>query len=91
MEIKGINPENKKQARVFYDLLSAVYEDKEVRHPLIVMRLLEVQYEFKIIGKIPQTLFDGWDFWIEAENIEQVLSQLPKYIKNVPWKGVNEA
>ena len=44
----------------------------------------------KVLGKIPQTAFDGWDFWIEVEDSRDVLV-LPPFLMDYGWKPVGEA
>jgi hypothetical protein len=84
--MRGINQDNPKQARVFYDLFEA-YKYGERRHPQIVMKELAERHGFRILGKVPQTLFDGWDYWIEFETPPD----LPPIFRDVPWKGIGEA
>jgi len=84
--IRGINPDNPKQARVFFDMIDA---DKvgEHRHPQIVMKEISEKHHFKIISCVPQSLFDGWDFWIEFDTFPE----LPPLFRKVDWKPVGEA
>jgi hypothetical protein len=84
--MKGMNPNNPKQARLFYDLIEAC-EYGEKRHPVVVMEELAKKYGFKILDRVPQSLFDGWDFWIEFEE----LPNLPPIFRDVPWKRVGQA
>lgn len=85
----GINPQNHAQRRVFYDLNMA--GDKgEARHPMVVMRELAQKHGFTLIGAVPQSLFDGWDFWIESTNI--AVLDLPCFFRErIPWKPVGQA
>ncbi len=84
--VKGGNPDNPKQMILFFDLRTA-YEYGEKRHPQIVMRELAEKYHFTILARIPQTFFDGWDFWIEFET----MPMLPPIFRHVPWKPIGEA
>jgi hypothetical protein len=83
---RGLNPTNKKQARVFFSYLSA--EDAgEARHAETVMTELAAEKGFAVIGKCPQTLFDGWDYWIEFHTAPE----LPLFFQDSPWKPVGQA
>ncbi len=84
--MKGTNPDNPKQRRLFFDMIDA-YEFGEKRHPQIAMKELAEKCKFKIIGCVPQSLFDGWDFWIEFDE-EPIL---PPIFRSVPWKPIGEA
>lgn len=64
--VKGLNPENNKQARVFFNYLT-MQDAGENRHASLVMQELGDKLGFKVIGAVPQTLFDGWDYWIEFD------------------------
>ena len=87
---KSINPNNKNQARLFYDLIDATRKAKESRHPQIVMKELSIKNNFTILGAVPQSLFDGWDFWIERDDIE--LIDLPdELFCDYPWKPIGMA
>lgn len=84
-----INPDNPKQARVFYYLQDAPFSPgKLFYHPQRVMKRLSKELNFIILDSIPQTIADGWDFWIEFET----MPELPPFISNkVPWKPVGES
>jgi hypothetical protein len=85
----SVNPDNQKQARLFYDLREA-NDRGENRHPQIVMRELAGKHGFTILDSVPQSLFDGWDYWIESDNLMDL--HLPKFFReNVPWKAIGEA
>lgn len=82
------NPANPKQRRLFYDLMSAAFECGEERHPQTVMRELSTRLGFTILGAVPQSLFDGWDYWVE----ESRPVDYPKFLqRSVPWKSIGEA
>ena len=83
----AINPSNDKEGRLFYCLRTA-NENGEKRHPVIVMQELAIKYNFEIIGKVPQSLFDGWDFWIKFETKPNLP---PFFYTDIPWKSVNMA
>jgi len=71
---------------LFYDLRTA-QESGESRHPQIVMKMLAENLGFEILGALPQTAFDGWEFWIEYNTIPK----LPKYLDLHPWTEVGSA
>jgi hypothetical protein len=76
------NPGNPKQARVFFSYMSAMIEHNETRHADIVMKEIADKNNFKIIGKVPQTLFDGWEYWIEFDKEPE----LPGFVRNINWE-----
>jgi len=78
------NPNNSKQARLFFSYMSAALEYKENRHADIVMKELAEKNNFKVISKVPQTLFDGWEYWIEFDEEPE----LPGFVENVIWEPV---
>ena len=96
--MKSQNPENKNQARLFYCARTA-FDHGEMRHPSIVIDEMAGNHNIKVLGKIPQSLFDGWDFWVEIEESQMGLSDVldVEYFFNTPffmdygWKPINEA
>ena len=86
-EYLGINPENKKQARIFYCYLEA-NNLSEDRHACIVIEELSKRHKFKVLRAIPQTLFNGWDFWVEFDFYPTADYCLPSYCRKVKWKGI---
>lgn len=83
----GINPNNTHQARVFFDMFLA-NEAGENRHPVTVVEELSKTLGFKILNRVPQSLFDGWDFWIEFDKPPK----LPDYFRaGIKWKRIGEA
>lgn len=84
----GINPNNKNQMRIFFSM----YElwDLNIKgHPRTIMDQLSKEMNFKVLDAVPQSLFDGWDFWIEGENLDQM--DFPIYIRDVPWRAIGTA
>jgi|FLOH01.1.fsa_nt_gi hypothetical protein len=67
--------------------LRTAFENKEDRHPQIVMRELSEKLNFNILGSLPQTAFGGWEFWMEYNTIPK----LPKYLSLHPWTEVGSA
>ena len=63
---------------------------EEGGHPVDVMMGLAIKHKFKIIDRIPQSLFDGWDFWVEFEDSKEI-DLLPKLFRNIEWKPINQA
>lgn len=83
----GINPNNTHQARVFFDMYKA-NDAGENRHPVTVVEELSKTLGFKILNRVPQSLFDGWDFWIEFDKPPK----LPEYFRSgIKWKRIGEA
>lgn len=82
IEQSSLNPENPRQARIFYDMYAA-----EAGHPMDVVRRLSTELGFTILDAVPQTMFDGWDIWIEFN--EPLV--LPDYFRSVPWRFVGSA
>jgi hypothetical protein len=82
----GINPDNPKQGRVFLSLFAA-YDAGEKRHAEEIIKDLASKLNFKVLESLPQSIVDGWDFWIEFE----VAPELPAYFRNVPWKPIGQA
>lgn len=73
-----------KQARVWFDGIGA-YKCDEKRHPQVVMKELGEKHSFSVIGAVPQSLGDGWDFWIEWPGWPLYL---PSYIAIKGWEPV---
>ena len=87
--INGLNPSNKNQAHLFFYSLAA-HKNGEDRHPQIVMNEMAEELGFVILDKIPQSMHDGWSFWIEGENLAQHV--LPDYfMEHVKWFKIGTA
>jgi hypothetical protein len=84
--VKGTNPSNPFQRRVFFHLWHA-QDAGETRHPMAVMRELAEANNFGILAAVPQSLHDGWDFWIEESANAPAL---PSYLLDYPWKPVGQ-
>lgn len=83
----AVNPDNNKQARIFFDMFDA-HKAGEDRHPQDVMKELAEAHRFRILAAVPQSLFDGWDFWIEFDEPPELP---PLFRGNLPWKPVGQA
>lgn len=82
---KGINPENKNQARVFLNIQD--YQEFGFKgHPHEVILKL-IPFGSKVIGAVPQSMFDGWDFWLELDGNYNAHDLIDDYV----WKPVNQA
>lgn len=82
--MRGINPENNHQMRLF--LCSYMQADAKINgHPQEIMKKLSKENGFKILASVSQTIFDGWDFWIEFDTPP---SNLPNIFRDVPWTRV---
>lgn len=81
----GRNPENQSQRRVFFHAYAA-YDVGEKRHPLTVMQELAERHGFRTLAAVPQSLFDGWDFWIE----ECAAPVAAPYLLDYPWKPIGQ-
>lgn len=85
--MKGINPNNNKQARIFLDLNELYYSGiKGI--PCEIMNRLAYEHGLKILDCVPQTLFDGIDFWIEFDTYPE---GLPDIFRDVPWRPIGVA
>lgn len=62
--------------RVFYDL-----NDAPSGHAQTMMRNLAIELGFTILASQPQSLFDGWEFWIEFEGRKI----WPKHVRILSW------
>jgi len=87
--MKRFNPDNKNQARLFFCMFRAVKAGQH-EHPVDVMNKLSVTLNFKILDKIPQSLFDGWDFWVEFKDPKGA-EMLPPLFRDVSWKPIGQA
>lgn len=86
MHIKrGFNPSDKSQARVFFSY-EAAFRAGEKRHASEIINELAAGQNFKVIGAVPQTLFEGLDYWIEFASAPE----LPNTFRDVPWKPVGQ-
>jgi hypothetical protein len=63
------------KARLFYSYLGA-WDEGEKRHALHVMDELSVVQGCRLERAVPQTLFDGWEFYIDCAT----QPDLPDYI-----------
>ena len=85
--ILAINPDNENQAHVFFDMITA-FNEGETRHPQKVMKELSEKIGFKVLDSVPQSMFDGWSFWIEYKSIPS----LPNYFRSgIKWIQIGEA
>jgi hypothetical protein len=41
---------------------------------------------FRILGAVPQSIADGWDFWIEFDGEPT----FPDYFTKRPWKPIGQ-
>lgn len=62
--------------RLVYSSIAALIEDNETRHPQVVMRELEISYQFSV----PRPVLDLWEFW----NCSNIPKSLPSYIESKP-------
>ena len=85
MIMKCQNPSNPSQRRVFFHGQSAS-EAGENRHPQIVMTELAQRHGFRILSAIPQSMHDGWDFWIEGS-----APIILPYLLDYQWKSIGQA
>jgi hypothetical protein len=81
---KGINPENKQQARVFFHL-ETCQDEGFIGHPQHEIKKL-IPESANVIGCIPQSLYDGWDFWIDFSGELLVHDVLFDF----QWKPINQ-
>ena len=68
------------KAHLFFCLRTA-FENGEDRHPQKVMKELAYKLNFKILGALPQTAGDGWDFFVEYIT----MPKFPKYLLKNDW------
>lgn len=64
------------------------YEAGENRHPQEVVRELAKLHGFKILDQVPQSIADGWSFWIETS--EAQVPDLPKYFRVARWIPIGQ-
>lgn len=86
IEQRSLNPDNPKQARIFYDLIDASRAGED-RNAMVVMREMADAMGFKLLGSTPQSIMEGWDVWIGFD----AAPVLPDYLRSVPWRSVGSA
>ena len=59
----------------------------ETRHPQTVVSELAESIGFTILAAVPQSLFDGWDFWVE---FEESVKDIGPLFRGYPWKPVGQ-
>ena len=70
------------KVRVVYDLRSAPDE-----HPQKVMKRLQGELGFTILGAVPQSIADCWWFWVQIFGP----TEWPPYIKEAEWLPIGTA
>lgn len=83
----SVNP-YPRQHRFFYDM-HAASDAGEHHHPQSVVRGLAHTHGFKVLDAVPQSLFDGWDFWIETVD-DGPAPVITPYFKAAAWKPIGE-
>lgn len=82
IDCQAVNPANRSQARVFYEILTAEYYG-EKGHPTAVMARIAGAHDFRVMASRPQPMADGWEFWIEFGFVPS----LPDYVRAVLWRA----
>ena len=87
-------PRQPNQHHRFYCMQSAA-DAGEHRHPQQVVRGLSEMHGFTVLGAVPQSLFDGWDFWIEYDangdyDDSTEPPAFPAYFRAASWKPINQ-
>ena len=77
------NPANRNEAHVFYDMMEAGIHG-ETRHPQVVVRELSHRLNFDILDAVPQSLFDGWSFWIRFYEAPDLPFELFRAVNWIP-------
>jgi hypothetical protein len=81
---KGINPSNPQQARIFFDMFAA-QDAGDNRHPQVIIKEVAARLGFSVLGSVPQSMFDGWDVWIE---FSEAAPDVGPFFRDVPWRSV---
>lgn len=84
MDRVAINFDVPNVGRVFLDMM----DEPSGEHPQVIMASLAKELGFEVLAAIPQSIFDGWDFWIRFPGEPP---EMPNYFRPVPWKPVGEA
>ena len=87
-------PRQPNQHHRFYCMLSAA-DAGEHRHPQQVVRDLAATHGFAILGAVPQSIADGWDFWLEYDangdyDDSTEPPAFPAYFRAASWKPINQ-
>ena len=84
-------PRQPNQHHRFYCMQSAA-DAGEHRHPQQVVRDLAATHGFTVLGAVPQSIADGWDFWLEyAGNAHDgTAPAFPAYLRPAKWKPINQ-
>ena len=87
-------PRQPNQHHRFYCMMSAT-EAGEHRHPQRVVRDLAATLNFVVLGAVPQSIADGWDFWIEYDangdyDDSTEPPAFPAYFRAASWKPINQ-
>ena len=75
------NPDNPRQRRLFY----AMPHDVQT-HPQRFMRALAGKIGAVILGSVPQSAGDGWDFWVDVDPN----ADLDWIGDTAPWKPIGQ-
>jgi len=79
------NPNNPKQRRLFYHTIAAEEFFHGEMHPTTGMNYLATIYNFTILKAVPQSMYDGWEMWVECEEGEDI----PEWLDSVRWTEIN--
>lgn len=72
----------------FYDGIAAS-DANENRHPQVVVAELAETHGFRVLAAVPQSMFDGWDFWIDVGG-QGPAPKVTPYFKAKAWKPLGE-
>lgn len=87
MNTNTANPENPNQYHCWYDAIASHLDENENRHPQVVVRELAQAHGFQVLNCVPQSIADGWSFWIEVEG---ELPAFPSFFKPKGWIPVGQ-
>lgn len=68
--------------------IRAASDAGEERHPQEVVREFAALHSFKILASVPQSIADGWSFWIETSG--EALPELPDFFRVAEWIPVGQ-
>lgn len=84
---KTVTPQMPNQHHCWFCAHSAS-DAGEGRHPQEVVRELAKTHNFKILDQVPQSIADGWSFWIETADGK--IPELPPFFRIARWIPIGQ-